>query len=368
MQKALEQIEIVLPPGYVGAGIIVNNRGRSSAGNDDPRLGTTAIWDAVWATSEELFSDVKKDKRRAIILITDGVDTTSCLKADEAIKRAITAEVAIYAVGIGDDENFEGIKKSSLRKIAERTGGRAYFPRNNAELKNSFAQIEQELRSQYLVAYSPSNKNRDGLAERPSVFAVVSFGMNVRVLQSFTSELGKFDRAFDRLMKESGGLSTHTYDAVDDAIRMLSRKAPRTRDHKLMKRVIVVVTDGFPVGETVAPQTVIERANAAEVSIYTITLPSFSPALVTAGFAPLPTPLDVSGLVVHRGGIGIYATDKDFAPLLSALAAEVTSSYVLAFYATDEKRRDGRFHTIRVEAPSGLTSRQSRPGYVGNMH
>ena len=204
------------------------------------------------------------------------------------------------------------------------------------------------------------------LEGRPSVFAVVSFGMNVRVLQPFTSELAKFDRAFDRLLKESGGLSTHTYDAVDDAIRMLRRKAPRTRNHKLMKRAVVVVTDGFPVGDTVAPQTVIERANAGEVSIYTITLPSFS--LAFTGGTPLPTPLDVSGLVEHTGGLGIYATEKDFAPLLRALAAEVTSSYVLAFYPTAEKRRDGQFHSIRVETPSGLSVRQSSAGYTGNMH
>jgi Ca-activated chloride channel family protein len=162
VQKALERVEIVLPPGYIGRGIVINNPGRPSTGDDDPRLGTTAIWDAVWAVSEELFSDVQKDKRRAIILITDGVDTSSRLKADEAIKRAITGEVAIYAIGIGDDVNFEGIKKGSLRKTAERTGGRAYFPRNNAELQSSFSQIEQELRSQYLVAYAPSNKNHDG--------------------------------------------------------------------------------------------------------------------------------------------------------------------------------------------------------------
>lgn len=162
VQRSLERIEIVLPPGYVGRGIIINSPGRASTGDDDPRLGTTAIWDAVWVVSEDLFSDVEKAKRRAVILITDGVDTSSRLKTDEAIKRAITADVAVYAVGIGDDINFEGIKKSSLRKIAERTGGRAYFPRNSAELQGSFSQIEQELRSQYLVAYSPSNKNHDG--------------------------------------------------------------------------------------------------------------------------------------------------------------------------------------------------------------
>jgi len=161
-QKALQRIEIVLPPGYASRGIVINSPARPATGDDDPRLGTTAIWDAVWAVSEELFSDVPKNKRRAVILITDGVDTSSRLKTDEAIKRAITSDVAVYAVGIGDDKNFDGIKKGSLRKIAEHTGGRAYFPRNNSELQGSFSQIEQELRSQYLVAYSPSNKNHDG--------------------------------------------------------------------------------------------------------------------------------------------------------------------------------------------------------------
>lgn len=206
------------------------------------------------------------------------------------------------------------------------------------------------------------------LSERPSVFSIMSFGMNVRVLQTFTNDLSKFDRAFERLEKESGGLSTHAYDAIDDAIRMLSRKAPRTYDHKLMKRAVVVLTDGFPVGDTVAPRTVIERANAAEVSVYSVTLPSFSPALFDADSRPpLPTPLDASGLVEGTGGIGVYATDKDFTPLLRALAAEVTSSYVLAFYPSEQKRRDRQFHTIRIEGPMGLTTRQSRPGYLGNL-
>ncbi len=162
VQQALERIEVVLPPGYIGHGVRIPRPTSRPTDDDDPRLGTTAIWDAVWVVSEELFSDIAKEKRRAIILISDGVDTTSRVKSDEAIKRAIAAELAVFAVGIGDDENFEGVKKSSLRKIAERTGGRAYFPRNNAELQGSFSQIEQELRSQYLVAYSPSNKRHDG--------------------------------------------------------------------------------------------------------------------------------------------------------------------------------------------------------------
>jgi hypothetical protein len=130
-----------------------------------------------------------------------------------------------------------------------------------------------------------------------------------------------------------------------------------------MKRAVVVVTDGFPVGDTVSAPTVIERANAADVSIYTLTLPSFSRMLASAERKPLPTPLDVSGLAEKTGGTSLYATDKDFGPIFRALASEVTASYVLAFYPPEEKRRDGRFHTIRIEAPRGLTVRQSRPGY-----
>jgi Ca-activated chloride channel family protein len=208
------------------------------------------------------------------------------------------------------------------------------------------------------------------LSDRTSLFAVMSFGMSARVLQPFTNDEQKLERAFTRLAREANGLSTHTYDAVDDAIRLLKRHAPRTRDKRLMKRAVVVVTDGFPVGDTVAPKTVIERANAAEVSVYTVTLPSFSRLFSSRGgakganaHAPLPTPLDVSELAEKTGGSNVYATEKDFGPLFQTLAEEVTSSYILAFYPPEEKRRDGRFHPVRITAPPGLNVRQNRPGY-----
>ncbi|HEX8652445.1 MAG TPA: VWA domain-containing protein [Pyrinomonadaceae bacterium] len=200
-------------------------------------------------------------------------------------------------------------------------------------------------------------------ADRISLFSVMSFGMNVKTLQGFTNDQQKLERAFNRLAREANGLSTHTYDAVDDAIRMITRNAPRTRERRLMKRAVIVVTDGFPVGDMVSARTVIERANAADVSVYTVTLPSFSRMVVSTERQPLPTPLDVSGLAEMTGGTSVYATDRDFEPLFRALAEEVTSSYVLAFYPTEEKRRDGRFHTIRIEGPRGLALRQSRPGY-----
>jgi VWFA-related protein len=202
------------------------------------------------------------------------------------------------------------------------------------------------------------------LSSHPVVYSVVTFGMRVKTIQKFTSDPGKLDEALERLSRDTpNGLSTHTYDAVDDAIRSLVRSAPRTREKRLMKRAVLVVTDGFPVGDTVAPQTVIERANAADVSVFVVTLPSYSRMMASAAQTPLPTPLDVSGLVESTGGRSVYANEKDYAPLFRALAEEVSSAYVLAFYPPEEKRRDGQVHTIRVEGPRGLTLRQSRSEY-----
>ena len=202
------------------------------------------------------------------------------------------------------------------------------------------------------------------LADHPVSYAVMTFGMHVKTLQKFTSDPRKLDESMERVSKDSpSGLSTHTYDAVDDAIRMLVRSAPRTRERRLMKRAVMVVTDGFPVGDTVKPETVIERANAADVSVFVVTLPSYSRVMASSTQTPLPTPLDVSGLAELTGGRNVYANERDYAPLFRALAEEVSSAYVLAFYPPEEKRRDGQLHTIRVEGPRGLTLRQSRSEY-----
>lgn len=202
------------------------------------------------------------------------------------------------------------------------------------------------------------------LANHPVSYAVMTFGMRVKTVQKFTSDSRKLDDSLERIARDApNGLSTHTYDAVDDAIRMLVRSAPRTREKRLMKRAVLVVTDGFPVGDTVKPQTVIERANAADVSVFVVTLPSYSQVMASTTQTPLPTPLDVSGLAELTGGRNVYANEKDYAPLFRALAEEVSSAYVLAFYPPEEKRRDGQVHTIRVEGPRGLTLRQSRSEY-----
>jgi VWFA-related protein len=130
--------------------------------------GSTAIWDAVWATSNELLAESAENTRRAIILLTDGEDTISQVKMHEAITRAQKADAFIYAIGIGDMYRG-GVDEGALRKITEQTGGRAYFPRSERELREAFTQIQRDLREQYLVAYSPSNKSRDGSYRRVEI-------------------------------------------------------------------------------------------------------------------------------------------------------------------------------------------------------
>ena len=157
LHRALSRVEFVPPAGYDSMGTATG----TPPINGSSRTGSTAIWDAVWTTSEEVLSHASERTRRAIILLTDGQDTSSMTKMHEAVERAIKADAVIYAIGIGDRYNT-GIDEGTLRKIAERTGGHAFFPDGESDLRKAFAQIQQELRSQYLVAYSPTNKTRDG--------------------------------------------------------------------------------------------------------------------------------------------------------------------------------------------------------------
>ena len=160
LRRAIDHVEFVPPSGYIGGGVVVNGTPPIS-GTNQSLAGSTAIWDAVWATSEELMVQSAEHTRRAIILLTDGVDTSSQMKMHDAIDRAQKSDALIYAIGIGDRYSFN-VNEGDLRKIAERTGGRAYFPRHERDLRDAFTQIQRDLREQYLVAYSPTNKTRDG--------------------------------------------------------------------------------------------------------------------------------------------------------------------------------------------------------------
>lgn len=164
LRRAIDRVEFVPPSGYIGGGVVVNGTPPIS-GTNQRLAGSTAIWDAIWVTADEVIRDSAEHTRRAIILLTDGDDTSSRMKMDEAIEIAQKVDALIYAIGIGDRFTF-GVDEGALRKIAERTGGRAFFPSNERDLRDAFAQIQTDLREQYLVAYSPSNKARDGSYRR----------------------------------------------------------------------------------------------------------------------------------------------------------------------------------------------------------
>jgi Ca-activated chloride channel homolog len=167
LRRAIDDVRFVPPAGYLGGGIVLGGTPPIS-GTQQTLAGSTAIWDAIWATSNELLEGAAEHTRRAIILLTDGQDTISQVRMQEAINRALKADALIYSIGIGDRYSY-GIDEGSLKKISETTGGRAFFPHNEQDLANAFAQIQRDLRERYLIAYSSSNKNRDGAYRRVSI-------------------------------------------------------------------------------------------------------------------------------------------------------------------------------------------------------
>lgn len=158
LRRAIDRVEFVPASGTVH-GVMIGTPPIS--GRNAATQGSTAIWDAIWVTSEEVLGPAPEKTRRAIILLSDGVNTWGQKKLDDAVQATQKAEAVIYSVGIGD-LFYGGVDKGVLEKISERTGGRAYFPRDEAELRQAFRQIQEEMRSQYLIAYEPTNRALDG--------------------------------------------------------------------------------------------------------------------------------------------------------------------------------------------------------------
>lgn len=159
IRRAIDRVKFIPPSGYIGGGQTVGTPPIS--GRNQSLAGSTAIWDAIYVTSDEVLTNTSDKTRRAIILLSDGINTSGRYKFDDAVRQAIKADAVIYSIGIGDDF-YGGVDDGILKKLSERTGGRAFFPRNEEDLRKAFEQIQIELRSQYLVAYSPSNNKRDG--------------------------------------------------------------------------------------------------------------------------------------------------------------------------------------------------------------
>jgi Ca-activated chloride channel homolog len=133
--------------------------------------GSTALYNAVYIALKDLKKVVAKNadeiRRQAIVVLSDGEDTSSLLPFEEVLDLAKRSETAIYTIGLRDNEAGNGSKlfkeaEFVLRQFSQQTGGRSFFPNQLAELNGIYGQISDELSSQYTVGYTSKNPKRDG--------------------------------------------------------------------------------------------------------------------------------------------------------------------------------------------------------------
>jgi Ca-activated chloride channel homolog len=125
--------------------------------------GGTALYDALYyACRDKLMKEARNGPtRRAIILLSDGDDNQSHVTREEAIEMAQRADAIIYTIST----NVSGTKGAGdkvLERMADATGGRAFFPFQIRDVTNAFGEIQDELRSQYAVSYKPADFKADG--------------------------------------------------------------------------------------------------------------------------------------------------------------------------------------------------------------
>ena len=138
--------------------------------------GSTSLYNAIYISLQELkkmkattTSDIR---RQAIVLLSDGDDTSSLIEFDDVLDRAKRSETAIYAIGLRAGEVGRREFKEAefvLKQLANETGGRAYFVNDARELQKIYQAIWDELSSQYSIAYSSGNPKRDGAWRRIQV-------------------------------------------------------------------------------------------------------------------------------------------------------------------------------------------------------
>lgn len=143
--------------------------------------GGTAMYDALYfACRDKLLKEARTGPtRRAIILLTDGDDNQSHVTREEAIDMAQRAEVIVYTISTNvTRSNSKGDK--ILERIADATGGRAFFPFQLNDVANAFMEIQDELRSQYAISYKPADFRADGRYRTIEILAQNRKGLKVR--------------------------------------------------------------------------------------------------------------------------------------------------------------------------------------------
>jgi Ca-activated chloride channel family protein len=155
--------------------------------------GETRLYDAIYSVCEEkMFATT--GRRRAMVIITDGEDTVSEHILKDAIDIAQRSETTVFVISTKAG-GFFGVEGGTvdrredrdLKKLAEETGGRAFFTGQVVELERSFSAIAKELRSQYLIAYSPSNEKFDGKFRAIEVRLLNTRDLRLRTKKGYTA-------------------------------------------------------------------------------------------------------------------------------------------------------------------------------------
>ncbi|HYO63621.1 MAG TPA: VWA domain-containing protein, partial [Pyrinomonadaceae bacterium] len=157
--------------------------------------GQTAILDAIYVTAEHV-AQYKKGaalndrRRRALILVTDGEERGSQYKQEQLFAMLRENDVQIYVIGFVNELEREGgfIRRSPrdkavrlINRLAEETGGRAFFPNSLSELTQIAEEITRDLRTQYVLGYVPTNKARDGRFRAVKVTVADAAGKEKRI-------------------------------------------------------------------------------------------------------------------------------------------------------------------------------------------
>ena len=124
-------------------------------------IGGTAMWDAI-DRAQSYLSERGTRERRVLVVITDGIDNASAATRDQIEKQAEQRDTVIFAVGLFGDEGRVKQGRHELDRLADRTGGIAYYPAGIDQIGEVALEIARQIRNQYTIAYAPGNQALDG--------------------------------------------------------------------------------------------------------------------------------------------------------------------------------------------------------------
>jgi len=149
-KKVLPNIKVEIPAGYLGGGVATG----SGPLPTNSLHGSTSLWTGIYTTVNGFGNTKSTERRKVLVLLSDGVDTSSVSKLKDAVNAAISSNVFVIAIGVGD-QYYGGIDRDAMRKFADRSGGVSFFPKNDLkDLTDQIARAGKVLRNFYEISLS----------------------------------------------------------------------------------------------------------------------------------------------------------------------------------------------------------------------